>query len=270
MPEGYDVLWEEVIFQGRRGKVSESAETPNEAFLKAEAKVPSGSRLLEKQVTMPPVTRKLKFEAFDEQTARSLAKTQMAGKERLKSLVVVASGKRGFLGIGRKPNLYEAELFTPALVEVAYCTTAKLRVEAIQFLVPLSRAEKVEVSNLNPILYQLIIGEKRGEQPVTMVTETPGLADLLRRLDIWDLEQLAESVKCAMQVDSLTGKAAAAQCKKAADINPYNDMAVMSYGCILANEGVPWEGAMWVERAIQINPANERARRNLAAIRAMS
>lgn len=41
------------------------------------------------------------------------------------------AGKRGFLGIGRKPHQYEAEIFRPAVVEVSYRTKAKVSVKAL-------------------------------------------------------------------------------------------------------------------------------------------
>lgn len=50
--------------------------------------------------------------------------------------------------------------------------------------------------------------------------------------------------------------------------NPYNDTALMSAGCALANAGDLAGGVRPVERAVEVNPANERARGNLAAMKA--
>jgi hypothetical protein len=273
VPEGYDVLWEQIIWRELLSKVSASADTPELAFAAAEEKIPHVEnqeyQILQKKVLVPANLRKIELMAFDEQGARSQAKTQISYKEVLDSIKLTESGKSGLLGFGRKPNRYEVRIVQLVQVEVSFRKNAMLRVGVVErrFLAPLNRAEKVKVSNLNPLLYEAIINEKRSDQPVTMITETPGLVDLLRRLEIPDLERLAESVRCAMKVDSLTGKVARDQCLRAININPYNDMAVMSYGCMLANEGISWEAEVWIEQAIQINPTNDRARKNLAALK---
>ena len=41
----------------------------------------------------------------------------------------------------------------------------------------------------------------------------------------------------------------------------------MSYGCILATQGNISEGIKWVEKAVQMNPTNERAKKNLQAMK---
>ncbi len=49
--------------------------------------------------------------------------------------------------------------------------------------------------------------------------------------------------------------------KKAAEINPYNDLALMSYGVCFARKGNLQEGIKWVEKAVQVNPRNEGAKK---------
>ena len=41
----------------------------------------------------------------------------------------------------------------------------------------------------------------------------------------------------------------------------------MSYGCTIAKLGYLVSGISWVEKALAINPSNERARRNLHAMK---
>jgi Flp pilus assembly protein TadD len=55
--------------------------------------------------------------------------------------------------------------------------------------------------------------------------------------------------------------------KKAFDLNPYDDLAVMSYGVGLARQGKLREGEKWIKKATELNPANLRAQQNLAALR---
>jgi HEAT repeat protein len=271
-PEGYELLWEQIVWEEVLTKVSASAETPEEAFAAAEAKIPDMKgreyHILEKKVLVPANLRKIELMAFDEQEARSKAITQVATEDLSYSIKLIETGKPGLLGFDRKPNRYEVSIIQFAQVEIFFRKPAVLRIEVVErFLTPLNRAEKVEVSNLNPLIYEAIINEKRSGQPVSLITETPGLADLLRRLNIPDLERLAESVRLAMKVDNLIGEEAENQCLMAININPYNDMAVMSYGCLLANQGTPWVGEVWIEQAIQLNPANDKALKNLAALR---
>ena len=56
--------------------------------------------------------------------------------------------------------------------------------------------------------------------------------------------------------------------RQAFEANPFNDVAIMSYGCLLAGQGKLKEGIQWVRKAIEVNPLNVRARQNLAAMEA--
>lgn len=141
---------------------------------------------------------------------------------------------------------------------------------AKSFLGGLSSAERVRVSGLNPILYHAVIKEKKGEEAPDIIMEDQTALSLIRRLRIDELEQLLASVEAAQEGDraASSNMSRAATCyKKAADINPYNDTALMSYGCALANQGNLREGVKWVEKAVKVNPANERAKRNLQGIK---
>lgn len=141
---------------------------------------------------------------------------------------------------------------------------------AKSFLGGLSSAERVRVSGLNPILYHAVIKEKKGEETPDIIMEDQSALSLIRRLRIDELEQLSASVEAAQEGDrtASSNMSRAATCyKKAADINPYNDTALMSYGCALANQGNLREGVKWVEKAVKVNPANERAKRNLQGIK---
>jgi len=140
-------------------------------------------------------------------------------------------------------------------------------IEAQSFLGSLSPDEKVRVSNLNPLIYHTVIIEKKGEQAPAIVMEDEAALTLLRKLRVDELEQLSASVKAAQEGDRAADSMAASCYKRACEINPYNDIALMSYGCALANQGNLREGIKWVEKAVKVNPKNDRARRNLQGMK---
>jgi len=139
-----------------------------------------------------------------------------------------------------------------------------------EFLSSLTHEERLAVNNLNPIMYESIIKEKKGESNPNIISENENDLRLLRKLDIPSLERLNESVKCTMKADSLSLSnisEAAKFYQKASEINPYNDLALMSCGVAFARQRNLREGIKWIEKALSINPNNERARRNLEAMK---
>ena len=139
------------------------------------------------------------------------------------------------------------------------------------FLAALTQEEKVAVSNLNPIIYYAIIKEMKGEDAMQVITDDPRLVATLGKLPVSDLETLAEAVQFCRRADALPNPNTAEAANlmlKATELNPYFDIAFMSYGCTIANLGRLREGIMWVEKALAINPKNERARRNIQGMKA--
>jgi tetratricopeptide (TPR) repeat protein len=140
------------------------------------------------------------------------------------------------------------------------------------FLPGLCLEEKVSVSTLPLFLYDLIVRERSGEPVPHVVPGEFGVAlSILRQLELRDLERLRSSVQAENEGEAAAASAdneQALRCfKTAITANPYNDVALMSYGCLLANIGHHQKGIPWVEEAVRINPANENAARNLRAMR---
>ena len=136
------------------------------------------------------------------------------------------------------------------------------------FLSVLSDDEKASISNLNPLMYQEMIKEKQGEKIKVATLPGDNTATLLTKLNIEELQILSQSVQFAIQADSVSDQEALRLYKKAFELNPYNDLALMSYGCLLASQGNLREGIRWVEKAVATNPKSERTRRNLEGMRA--
>ena len=142
-----------------------------------------------------------------------------------------------------------------------------------EFLAPLAKEEKVSVSNLGLVIYAAIIGEKNGT-PVNIITDNEvdkAAIPLLRKLEVADLEKLLEAARAMVDGDTAAQKRNLAEAaklfRKAIDLNPYHDLALMSYGTSIGMQGNLREGVKWVEKSIRVNPKNERARRNLEAMK---
>ncbi len=144
-----------------------------------------------------------------------------------------------------------------------------------EFLHPLSREEKVAVTGLSPAVYRAMIAQRHaGYTSVTSVNlDTSSKFDigsLLLKLDVADLERLAASLELTLQAD----KAAASDMKKAEElykeaikINPFDAVAAMSCGVVLAQQGDVKEGLKWLERAHDLASSNARITKNLAAVK---
>lgn len=126
IPAGLHLLSEKVISDGKSKTVKAKAETTEEAFTKAQAKVPKDANVIKKEEITAPSHRVITIEAFDEQSARSQLKGQIGKTAIIKFIKLVGLGNKGFLGIGKKPNQYEAEIFQQAVVKIIHKKKAKI------------------------------------------------------------------------------------------------------------------------------------------------
>ncbi|MBN1808906.1 MAG: tetratricopeptide repeat protein [Planctomycetes bacterium] len=139
------------------------------------------------------------------------------------------------------------------------------------FLGALKKNLRPAVSNLNPLIYRTIIREKTGKDAPALLSTDGTDFDLPRKLSVDELSTLARSVEAGQRGDQATSGGdlgeAAKHYREAFTLNPYNDLALMSYGVALAQLGDLRKGIRWVEKALRVNPGNERARNNLAAMK---
>jgi hypothetical protein len=117
-----------VISDGKPRTIKAVAETTEAAFTKAQGDIPQNADDIETDVTeiTAPKQRVITIEAFDEQSARTLIKGKLAPNEITKGLKLVVPGTSGFLGFGKKPNQYEADVLQQAIVQITYKTKAKI------------------------------------------------------------------------------------------------------------------------------------------------
>ena len=126
MPEGLNLISEEIISDGKPKTVKAIADTSEAAFAKAQAEIPAGASILAREEEIAPGQKVLTVEAFDEEMARAEAASQSGKTEIVKTIKLTTTGKPGFLGMGKKPNQYEAGIFQPSVVIITYKTMAKI------------------------------------------------------------------------------------------------------------------------------------------------
>jgi acyl carrier protein len=133
LPRGFSVLSEQVISDDRPKTVNAVAETTEAAFAKAQGEIPNNADILDKKELAAPERRLVSVEAADEENAKSIAhsraRREFGSTAVVKSLRLMNAGSKGFLGIGAKPNQYQAEILQQGIVEVTYKTQAKIRAE---------------------------------------------------------------------------------------------------------------------------------------------
>lgn len=129
IPEGVHILSEKIISDGKLNTVETIAETIELAYAKANEVIPTGSIVNEQKILIEPtVLEAITIEAINEHDARIEVKNKIGNTQIVKSLDLVVAGKKGFLGIGKKPNTYRAEIFQPAVLESNYKEKAKVSV----------------------------------------------------------------------------------------------------------------------------------------------
>jgi hypothetical protein len=124
------------------------------------------------------------------------------------------------------------------------------------------------LNGVNPLLCAGVIAEKEG-RPLDVISVGSDIVTILRKLDVPELKKVSESASLCVKGNQTRDDHEAAEFyRRAFEVNPYNDVAIMSYGCLLGGMGRLAEGIGWVQKAISVNPLNERAKRNLATMQA--
>jgi hypothetical protein len=126
MPEGFHLLSERVLSDGEPVMLTETAEESERAFAAARAKVPAGAHIVAEREVRAAELVTLRLAAESEASAREQAESKTDETSTLQTVSLTLPGKKGFLGIGKAPNQYEAHILKKAVVEVTYKTEAKI------------------------------------------------------------------------------------------------------------------------------------------------
>jgi hypothetical protein len=131
IPDGFRVLSEEVVSEVYKETARATADTIEVALEKVQSRVPRNADIIDTKVLTEAERSIFAVEAFDEPSAREQVERQIAKSAKVEALRLVTPGRKGFLGIRKKPNQYEAEIVQQAAVEVTYKTKAKISTQII-------------------------------------------------------------------------------------------------------------------------------------------
>ncbi len=126
VPDGESVLSEEVLSDGSAKTVVATADTLEEAKQKALGQVPAGASVVSTKELAQARQETVDVVAADESAAGRQARSGKGASTVARAVRLVRAGSKGFLGLGRTPNQYAVDLFTPAAVEVTYRGKARI------------------------------------------------------------------------------------------------------------------------------------------------
>ncbi len=131
IPEGYVCLAQTVISEGLEHSLAASAPTTEEAFREARRQIPSDTTILSELEISPPLNRSLLIKAENAEEARvTVYNAYKRFYPKSVAIKLVLPGRKGLWGVGRKPNLYLAEvMLRNSRVEIRYRTKARLLIE---------------------------------------------------------------------------------------------------------------------------------------------
>ncbi len=125
-PDGHEIIEEEILEKGKRGKKRNVADTIGIASSEVRDKLPLGTNILEEKVLQEPKETFLAVEAFNEKEAAEKAKSKAGRFIKILEVTLKTAGKRRFFGLRRSP--YRVKIFKRAVVEITYQKNAKIRV----------------------------------------------------------------------------------------------------------------------------------------------
>jgi HEAT repeat protein len=132
VPAGLTIIREEVLTDGIDRELG-TGETVEEAIKEARGELPNGARVLKTEIESEPEFETLEIEGgyrnaiMDEYPVREKLEKSMSHRKTLHSLSLKSRARKGFLGIGKKPNVFEAKILHNAVVWLTYTTGAKIR-----------------------------------------------------------------------------------------------------------------------------------------------
>jgi hypothetical protein len=157
LPKGITLFSEEIIEYGDPKTIKANADTPEEAFSKAQSSIPIDAVVLEKKVLFSPGTKFITVEVFDENLVEHVAQGRWREYQedrstyRVKSIKLADKGSKGFLGIGVKPKNYKVEMLRQATVAIIYEPKARIAItkkryfdEELEDAIKMGEIKKVE------------------------------------------------------------------------------------------------------------------------------
>src|SRR5512133_845300 len=113
---GHLVLKSIVLEDGLPKTVEAEAESLKAALQKAKAELPSDSKIIKENVIRDSAQETLEVVAFDEDEARK--KADVRPPRRIQSVSIKEPGRKGLLGMGKRPSTFTVVVFQPAKVAI--------------------------------------------------------------------------------------------------------------------------------------------------------
>lgn len=129
VPEGFQIVSEDVLSKSGRKTVTSMGKTVEVAVEQARAKVPAHCTVLGIEVVSNLGDAVVSAEAFSEDEARAIIKKELRPGAQLRSVQVVVASSRGLLGIGRTKGQYDGHVFQRAVVKLTYAIPARIAVQ---------------------------------------------------------------------------------------------------------------------------------------------
>jgi hypothetical protein len=161
MGQGAFLLSDEILTHGGRHTARASAETTERAFAVAQARLPVGAEVVEQREIVPAGRRTVTVDAHDDAAAALAARAQLGASETAEPPRLVAAGRRGWLGWGRRPGRYTVDLVQPSIVEVTYKRSARLRAKIGRDLRPAAGRRRLDEA-------------ERADQPIDVICDHCG------------------------------------------------------------------------------------------------
>jgi hypothetical protein len=128
VPDGFEILSETILSDGKIKRIQHKADTVETAYTEALSTLPPDVEVVEKKELVTPYRKTVVVEAFDEPSASAQVEKDISKTALVAHVTLVAQGKKGFLGVGKKPNRYEFQVYERAVVEIRYRQKARIRV----------------------------------------------------------------------------------------------------------------------------------------------
>jgi hypothetical protein len=115
------VLEESILHEGKLENIEAVADTVEEAFGRAESRVPATAKIEARNIRLAPKRIMLLVQADDEESA---------GKGKAELIVSVSlskKGRKGFWEFGKTSNVYEVVVVQPSVVEIMFREKTKIR-----------------------------------------------------------------------------------------------------------------------------------------------
>lgn len=130
VPVGQKILSEKIICDVKCCTIRGVKEDTQAAFEDVRKQVPSSVVIVKEKILFEPGYKKHLIAADDEQSARTFAlKFAIDENDLIKNIKIEKLKRKGFLGIGRRPNLYHVGVLKQAVVEVDFVVKARILVK---------------------------------------------------------------------------------------------------------------------------------------------